>query len=220
MAKNNLIELLKGAGSMLFVITFSLGALLIGVIFFVGIAKVSAILYPLVSAIAGISILAFIFLVLPLSLFQSFRPFLSGASVVISMIWGVSVWMFSFLVICGVLGFWGIAMLFFFQVVTPIAAIGLFFKGQWITGGSLLLSLAIVYGIRMYGLWLANLYDERERDKEIYDTEVIEDPVKGSSLICPKCSKTHDHTWKVCLRCSVPLMQHESEAESGLALKK
>ena len=35
------------------------------------------------------------------------------------------------------------------------------------------------------------------------------------SLQCPKCKRTYDRSWRVCLFCSVPLEEYREDAETG-----
>lgn len=106
------------------------GFLVIGAILLVGVAKVSAILYPIFNALSAISLLLFFFIILPLSLINNARPFLAQASIVLSYICGAALWMYSFLVIFYILGWWALFLFFWFRAVTFVAAIGLFLKGN------------------------------------------------------------------------------------------
>lgn len=165
----NIIEKFKNLGWSLLGFGFFVGLILLACVLFWGTAVVSAFLYPIFSALMAISILIFLFIILPFSLVHKWRPFLAGTSVILSMICGATVWMYSFLIIVGYLGWIAIFLFFFFHFVTPIAVIGLFFKGQWITGLSVILGLLFTYGMRFYGFWLENLYNKRET--EVFEIE-------------------------------------------------
>ena len=69
--------------------------------------------------------------------------------------------------------------MFMFQIVSPIAAIGLFFKGQWGAGFSIILGLIFTYGMRFYGIWLLTLVEKRISGEFIQSKDVID--VGGTS---------------------------------------
>ena len=141
MAGFNIKDKIKGLGSGILGVLMFLGFLMIPFIFIFGILKVSEFLYPIISVLAGASIGLFLLIILPLSLFKSLHNHLAGLSIIFSHIVGASVFMFSFLTIFYYLGWIAFFFMFMFQIVSPIAAIGLFFKGQWGAGFSIILGL-------------------------------------------------------------------------------
>lgn len=155
---------LKSFGSSLLGFAIMGGFLLLGAVLLIGVTKISAFLYPIFSALTGLSISIFVLFILLLSLIHKIRPFLSQTTMVLSMICGATIWLFSFLTIVGYLGWLAIFLLFMFQVVAPVAIIGLFFKQQWYAGLSIIVGLIITYGMRFYSIWLAKLYDQKEID--------------------------------------------------------
>lgn len=161
MGELNLKDKIKGFGSGILGILMFLGFLIIPFIFIFGILKVSEFLYPIISVLAGASIGLFLLIILPLSLFKSLHGHLAGISIVLSHIVGASVFMFSFLTIFYYLGWVALFFMFMFQLVAPIAAIGLFFKGQWAAGFSIILGLIFTYGMRFYGIWLSTKAENR-----------------------------------------------------------
>lgn len=172
MPESNLKSKLQSLGS--YVIGLGMLALFImlPVAMFWGIAAVSAFLYPLFSVLASISILIFILAVLPLSLFHKPRLHLAVISLILSYICGATVWMYSFLIIIGYLGWFAILLVFLFYAVAPIATIGLFIKGQWTAGFSILIGILFTFGMRFYGIWLENLYNRKiQRNFDFIDTE-------------------------------------------------
>ena len=135
------------------------GLMVIGAILIAGAAAVSAFLYPIFNVISAAAVISFFLIILPLSLINSLRSFLAQLTIVLSYVCGVTLWMYSFLVIFNLLGWWAWLLFVWFQAVAPIAAIGLLLKKQWAAGGSIILTLIIVYGMRFYSLWLAALYE-------------------------------------------------------------
>jgi hypothetical protein len=141
-----------------------------------GIAKVSEFLYPVFSALASASVLLFVAVVLPFSLIHKWRPFLANFSSVLSKVYGATVWMYSVLVIVGYLGWVAIFFVFLFHFVAPIAAIGLFLKGQSAGGVYIIIGLLFTYSMRFYAFWLKNLHKKQE-DKGVFidaESEVVE----------------------------------------------
>jgi len=181
MAAFNVKEKIKGLGSGILGILIFLGFCIIPFIFIFGILKVSEFLYPIISVLAGASIGLFLLIILPLSLFKSLQNKLAGISMVLSHIVGASVFMFSFLTIFYYLGWVALFFMFMFQLVAPIAAIGLFFKGQWGAGFSIILGLIFTYGMRFYGIWLSTLEEKRMSNGRFQASDVVD--VEGESEV-------------------------------------
>ena len=163
---------LKSLG--IYVLGLGIFALLLMLSFamFWGVAAVSAFLYPLFSILAGISIFAFILFILPLSLIENMRLRLAVISIILSYICGAAVWMYSFLTLIAFLGWWAIFLVFLFRFLAPLAIIGLFIKGQWAAGLTILIGLLFTYGMRFYGFWLEQLYNrEVNKDSNLIDAE-------------------------------------------------
>ena len=179
MAGFNIKDKIKGLGSGILGVLMLLRFLMIPFIFIFGILKVSEFLYPIISVLAGASIGLFLLIILPLSLFKSLHNHLAGLSIIFSHIVGASVFMFSFLTIFYYLGWIAFFFMFMFQIVSPIAAIGLFFKGQWGAGFSIILGLIFTYGMRFYGIWLLTLVEKRISGEFIQSKDVID--VGGTS---------------------------------------
>lgn len=174
MAAFNIKEKIKGFGSGILGIIIFLGFCIIPFIFIFGALKVSEFLYPIISVLAGASIAIFLLIILPLSLFKGLQNHLAGISFILSHVVGASVFMFSFLTIFYYLGWIALFFMFMFQIVSPIAAIGLFFKGQWVGGVSIILGLVFTYGMRFYGIWLASLAERRASDDFVRSRDVID----------------------------------------------
>jgi len=181
MAQFNIKEKIKGFGTGILGIIIFLGFCIIPFIFIFGALKVSEFLYPVISVLAGASIGLFLLIILPLSLFQKLRNFLAGLSLILSYIVGASVFMFSFLMIFHYLGWVALFCMFMFNIVSPIAAIGLFFKGQWAAGWSIVGGLIFTYGMRFYSVWLATVAERRAADQFVNQSNVID--IKGESEV-------------------------------------
>lgn len=172
MIESGLKSRMKSSG--IYILGFGIFALLVMLPFvmFWGVAAVSAFLYPLFSVLAGVSIIAFILFILPLSLIESLRMRLAIISIILSYICGAAVWMYSFLTLIGFLGWLAIILIFLFRFLAPLATLGLFIKGEWGSGLTLLIGLLFTYGMRFYGLWLERSYGREVRqDPKIIDID-------------------------------------------------
>jgi len=184
MAEFSAKEKIKGFGSGILGFFLMIGFLVLPFILIFGVLKVSEFLYPIISVLAGASIGLFILIVLPLSLFKSLRTHLAKLSSIFSNIVGISVFMFSFLTIFYFLGWIAIFFMFIFHLVAPIAAIGLFIKGEWAAGFSIILGLIFTFGMRFYSIWLESLVEKQESgfgdSSDIIDVDSSSNTVEDS----------------------------------------
>ncbi len=134
----------------------------------------SELLFPIISILSGGSAIVFLLVVLPLSLFKGLHKYLANISIFLSEIIGLSILMFSFLVIFNYLGWIAVFFAFLFWAIIPIATIGLFIKGQWFSGFSIILGLVLIYIMRLYAFWLFRQVDERIENENYYPDDFVE----------------------------------------------
>ncbi|GEM_PF-1793798 len=194
----NVNDTLKKFNSGLIGIGIFLGVIILIPLIFSGTAIISKFLLPVFNFLSAISLLLFIFLVLPLSLIQKIRPFLATTSIIFSYISGIAVWMGSFLIIYYFLGWWTFFLFFIFQIVAPVAILGLLIQQHWTTALLLSLSLFFVYAMRFYGIWLATIYDKRNA-RTFEQNLTLE--VKSATQICPTCNEKIDLNSLSCPKC-------------------
>jgi len=149
-----LITILKDFGKYTFGLTGLATIVLALAAFFYGFTAIIKFLFPLFAALSVISCGIFLCLILPLSLIQHLRPQLSRTALILSLICGISVWMYSFLIIIGYLGWLALFLFFLFYSIVPFAALGLFLSGQVVQGLALCAGLAMTYLMRFYSFWL------------------------------------------------------------------
>lgn len=195
---------MKKSGGFLLGLAVFAGFFLLAMAMFAGFAAVSAFLYPIIAGLAGLSVILFVFGVLPMSFFKRYRTFLAAASIMLSYVCGIAVWLFSFLTIVFYLGWFALFFLFVFRAVSVIACLGLAFKGRWDVAIGILVGLAVTYGMRFYGMWLASI--DARTVREEYDVEIIDDAPStektgGGSKICPACHKENDPSRSTCWNC-------------------
>ncbi|MFH1800603.1 MAG: hypothetical protein ABH891_07160 [Candidatus Omnitrophota bacterium] len=206
----NITEMLKQSGSVLLGLAIMAGFMLLFGAMFAGFTAISAFLYPIVSWLAGLSILVFLFIVLPLSFFQPLRSSMAITSMVLSYSCGAAVWLFSFLTVVFYLKWFALFLLFYFPAVSPIACIGLLFARQWAAAGGIVLGLIITYGMRIYAAWLGSIYETVEQKKYEIRATVNADSageVIAGSRICPSCYEKNNPDLLSCWKCGGTLQR-------------
>lgn len=201
---NGFMAILKQGGTVLLGIAVFAGIMLFAGAMFAGVTVATAFLYPIISWLAGIAVLLFLFVVLPLSIFQPLRHVMAITSLILSYICGASVWMFSFLAIIIILKWFSLFALMFFQAVSPFACILLLINGKAGASGGIVLGLVFTYGMRFFGMWLETVYQEKEKGKYEIKATVSLDPlgeIIDGSRICPACSVKNNLTLSSCWKC-------------------
>lgn len=134
--------------------------LLIGAALFVagafwGLAKVTEWVFPFVgrAALTGLGLYAAG--ILPLSLVREWRPGLAAAARFLAALWGVGLWMVSFLLLWRWVGLLAVPAVLFAPLAAPVAVIGSVFRSEWDQAAGLLMSIVIAQGMRSYAAWLA-----------------------------------------------------------------
>jgi len=149
-------EKLKGTGAI------ALGfAFIVGVFLFIGLivrggAWLSVKAYPWLQAVSALTLLVMILVLLPLSAFRRTRAFAGNGFVVSSYIFGVTLWVWGFLLTYVLWGAFAVIVgLFLLGVgVVPIAMLATATKGMWPTLGELVFLTMLVFGSRFFGIWL------------------------------------------------------------------
>jgi hypothetical protein len=200
----NVMAMLKQGGAVLLGIAVFAGIALFAGAMLAGVTVATAFLYPIISGLAGTSILLFLSVVLPLSIFQPLRHAMATISLILSYVCGASVWMFSFLTIILILKWFSLFALMFFQAVAPFACILLLFNGQAGTAGGIVLGLIITYGMRFYGVWIETVYQKKLEGKfEIKVTASTDsaEEITSGSRICPACNEKNNLALLSCWKC-------------------
>lgn len=109
-------------------------------------------IYPFSVLAAQLAVLASIFIFLPLSFIRRTFGFSSVGLLIASMVMGLAIWVSSLLVTYQIWGAWGvlIGLVFMGVGVVPIALLATLLNGMWAVLGQLLLSLAIMWAVRIY----------------------------------------------------------------------
>lgn len=155
------MEKLKALGGFLLGLVFLIAAVSLIVAFFAGATWISDHLLPWftnASLIAG----TFLFLVLlPLSVVKRARPFSGSLILLISFIFGITLWMEGFLVTLSTWGAFAVIVgLFFAGIgVVPIAMLASLIHGEWTTLLELVILAVLTYGCRIFAQWIVDTSD-------------------------------------------------------------
>lgn len=147
-------EKLKEAGNLLLGILIFLALLAIPAVFIVGAEWLSERLLPWF-VLASFLALGFLLLVLlPLAAFRRSRTFASIAMLIVSYVFGATVWMEGLLLTMALWGTFAVVVgLFFMGVgVVPIAMLATLFKGLWGRLAELVVLTVLTFGTRFLAL--------------------------------------------------------------------
>jgi len=163
-------EGILGAGGCLLYIVFFIIIIFIAGLIINGVAWLSAVLFPWLSLITILATLFTILILLPLTIFKKTRNFSGSAMIIISFIFGLTLWIWAFLLTYILWGFFALFIgLFLFGVgVVPIAILATAFNGMWSTFAQLILLIFMTFGSRRLGIYLVVKSDERK-------TKIVED---------------------------------------------
>lgn len=164
-------EKLKNLGwGIILIVFFVIIALLTG-LFIHGGAWLSTKVYPILTVISGITFGIALFVLTPISIFKKTRGFAGNGIVLSSFIFGLTLWVWSFLLTYTLWGGLGIVIgLFILGVgVVPIAMLATLFKGMWAIFGQLILLTILTFGSRFFGIFLTKSHQHFKAEQD-YDT--------------------------------------------------
>lgn len=147
---------LKEAGNLLLGILILVAILAIPALFIVGAEWLSERLLPWF-VLASFLAFAFLLLVLlPLAAFRRSRTFASVAILIVSYVFGATVWMEGLLLTMALWGTFAVVVgLFLAGVgVVPIAMLATLFKGMWARLAELVVLTVLTFGTRFLALWV------------------------------------------------------------------
>lgn len=155
-------------GTAFFVIIVLLSGLLIG-LFIHGGAWLNAKIYPFLVVIFVITFGIALFILTPISIFKKARGFAGNGLVISSFIFGLTLWVWSFLlayIIWGGLGIF-IGLSLFGVGVVPIAMLATLSKGMWTILGQLIFLIILYFGSRFFGVFLTESYNRSKKKRLI-----------------------------------------------------
>src|SRR5436309_3166446 len=151
-----------GTGALGIAILFALA--LIPVLLLQGGVWLSALLFPWLAAINALALLVTLFVLLPNAVFSSTPKFAGSGMMIVSYVFGATVWVWSLLLTYTLWGgFWLFIGLFMAGVgVVPLAMIATFFKGMWAELGEHVVLIALTFGRPGVGY---HRFDQRVRKR-------------------------------------------------------
>lgn len=153
-----MLEKFKSVGLIIAWIAIVIGVFLISWLFLYGSVWVSDKIYPWLVTGSGLALGVVIFLLLPLAFIRKTRAVSGIGIIVVSYIFGLTLWVFGLLLTYDLWGFIAVFIgLFMFGVgVIPMAMLATLFKGMWSTFGELVLLTVLTFGTRFAGAWIVS----------------------------------------------------------------
>ena len=152
---------------------FVIIALLIGLLIHGG-AWLSAKLYPILKGIFKITFVIALFVLTPIAILKKTRALAGNGMVISSFVFGLTLWVWSFLLTYSLWGGLGIFIgLFLFGVgIVPIAMLATLFNGMWAILGQLILLAILTFGSRFFGIYLTESLRRSETlEDNVYKVE-------------------------------------------------
>jgi hypothetical protein len=138
------------------------GAVTVAILIFAGAPLIAQAVLPILWLAGGLALAFWIFVVLPLSIIRQLRVPAAICSLIVSYVFGATLWTQSLL-----LAFvaWGptavlVGVLFAGIGVVPIALAAMAFSGTWNSVGELLFLILLTYGSRFFAIWIGQKADE------------------------------------------------------------
>lgn len=112
----------------------------------------------LLQSASMLALAVWLLLLLPLAVLRRARPVVSTATLFISALWGVTLWVTATAVL---LNYWGVTGFILGVVLVgvgslPLAALASAVHGEWGTAGTLLALVLPAWGARLFAGWLAS----------------------------------------------------------------
>jgi hypothetical protein len=150
------MEKLKAIGGFLLGLVFLIAVMSLIVAFFAGAAWISDHLLPWFANASLVAGIVLFLVLLPLSFVKRARPFSGSLILLISFIFGITLWMEGFLV---TLSTWGtfaviVGLLFLGIGVVPIAMLASLIHGSWTTLLELVILAVLTFGCRIFAQWI------------------------------------------------------------------
>jgi hypothetical protein len=154
------IGALKNLGFILLGIAFFGGLLLLSVFFIEGAVWVTVKLTPVIEWANLVAFVIAVLLILP-SFIRSGRGFAAICYIIVSYVFGITLWMYSLIVAYALWGTAGIVigLLLMGVGVVPVAIVAALLHGEWFAIGNLAFGLVLTFGTRALALFLASKAD-------------------------------------------------------------
>ncbi len=184
LTRSSVSEGAKGIGYGVLVFAGLLVLAAIGMAFVYGMVWISSKLYPIVEVLSVLGLAVLILNLLPSAIFKGSRRICGNGIVIVSYVWGLSLWMYSILILFQLWGVGGIYLGFVtLGVVTvPLACVALLFRAEWSLTGQLILWAVIVFATRALGYWIISKGEMPASDVG-YPPPAVEEHGSGTELL-------------------------------------
>lgn len=164
---------LKNIGMVLLGLAVVAGLILISVLFIEGAIWATVKLTPILETANELALCATVLLLIPASL-KIGRGLSAVGYLVISYIFGITLWMFGLIVAYAIWGVVGIivGLGFLGLGVVPVALIASLLHGEWYAIANLAFGIVLTFGTRAFAAFLAAKAD-RERDQALVRSEQL-----------------------------------------------
>ena len=146
---------LKSFGNLLLGLLIFVAILAIPALFIVGAEWLSEKLLPWFSMVSLIAFAILLFVLLPLTAIRRSREFAASAMLIVSYVFGATVWMEGLLLTMALWGTFAVVLgLFIAGVgVVPIAMLATLIKGMWARLAELVVLTVLTFGTRFLAIW-------------------------------------------------------------------
>ena len=147
---------LREVANLLLGIFIFLAILAVPVLFIVGAEWLSVRLLPWFVRASLLAFAVLLLVLLPLAAFRRSRPFASMAMLIVSYVFGATVWMEGLLL---TMALWGTFAVVFGLLlagvgVVPMAMLAALFKGMWSSVAELVVLTVLTFATRIFALWV------------------------------------------------------------------
>ena len=161
----NIAEKIKSLGWIFLGIAIIFGIVLFALLFVKGGLWLSVIIYPWLVLISEITFAISFLILLPLAIFKKTRGMSAISLLIASYIFGITTWVWSFLLTYVFWGFFGLFVgLFIGGIgVVPIAMLASVFRGEWNMFGQLVLIVILTFSTRSLALYIVKKQENRTK---------------------------------------------------------
>ncbi len=146
-------------------------AVLVGIslAFLYGLVWITSKLYPIIQALASLGTVLLIFMLLPSAIFRGSRNFCGNGIVLVSYVWGLSLWMWALLLLYELWGLGGLFLGFILlPAAVPLVCVALLLGGEFSTTGLIILSVIMIFAVRALGHWIISKGVPKETSYDYY----------------------------------------------------
>jgi len=161
---NKIIETLKSVGYIILGISFLIGLILLTLFILRGVLWIGEKALPFLINFTNIFAAISVFIFIPMTFLKKTRMWGGFALQLSSFLFGLTLWIYSALVVYMLWGFFGLFIgLFLAGVgVLPVAALASLFNGEWLIIVNLVYMIILTFGARFLGFYILNKAEDNK----------------------------------------------------------